>query len=321
MTPDDYLNLITNMHHRLIHDPTTNLALTVAWLDPLTVLSDLDSLADQDLSEYYYAGDEFGAALIVARDCFPGIYAEAISQIRAGESDLSAVSHICSAISEQTGLPVDDYELPYAFAFGIPLPYYGFDRNDPDFVEHHPLEAHLLCLLGATLDESDPYTTVNVPDDLWDIAHLLQWSLWPTKDDATHRDIMWAIAYCCSNSGNSSVDYNLDLACEWEPLSWTQDDLEFAMLIAEEAAEIMTYALQGLEIIQSNPDIQSILKRKVAEATPTIKRIQQKGLRLRDCINREEPNPFGLQWDDLYRCPDGDPPTDPELLQLRVDAA
>lgn len=206
MNTNDYINLITDLNQCLTSNPTSLLALTVAWLDPLAVLEDLDELQHDDLSDYYYSGDEMGAALSVSRECFPGIYAEAISKIRDGDGYQTVATFVSEAITDQTGLPVNEYEEPSAYAYGIPLPYYGFDLDEMNFDENYPGVANLLHIFGAqTDDNSGIYTSIDLPNDIWDIANVVQWSLWSERDNPLHKDIMWAIAYCFSNSGNSSV--------------------------------------------------------------------------------------------------------------------
>ena len=42
MNMEDYLNVMGNLNLAMMNDPTALLALTVAWLDPLSVIEDLD---------------------------------------------------------------------------------------------------------------------------------------------------------------------------------------------------------------------------------------------------------------------------------------
>ena len=205
MNREEYLNVMFNLNQAVLADSTALLALTVAWLDPLMILEESGELEETDLTEFYESGDEMGAALRVARDCFPGIYAKAISQVRDG-MELNLVSDLISAeITEQTGIPIDDYDDPVAFAYGIPMPFYGVDWDDDDFIEDHPELTDLALLLGATREQSYGREEINFSKRSYQVSQIIRSSLEEHDKDAVLRSLMVAIAHITGSSGNSSV--------------------------------------------------------------------------------------------------------------------
>jgi len=204
MNREEYLNVMFNLNQAVLADSTALLALTVAWLDPLMILEESGELEETDLTEFYESGDEMGAALRVARDCFPGIYAKAISQVRDG-MELNLVSDLISAeITEQTGIPIDDYDDPVAFAYGIPMPFYGVDWDDDDFIEDHPELTDLALLLGATREQSYGREEINFSKRSYQVSQIIRSSLEEHDKDAVLRSLMVAIAHITGSSGNST---------------------------------------------------------------------------------------------------------------------
>ncbi len=321
MNVEEYLNVVGNLNLAVMDDPTALLALTVAWLDPLSVIEDLDDLAETDIADFYHSGDDMGAALRVSRDCFPGIYAEAISQVRDGVGYQQASSFISSEITDLTGIPIEDYDEPAAYAYGIPMPFYGAEWDESDFIESNPLLTQLALMLGATREQSYSYEFIEFSSETYKIAHIVYASLWEHYDNPIHRSLMWAIGHATSQTGNSSVDFSYSDGCEWQALPWMPDEVDFASLIIREAKTIMSESFDGLLLIQNNPHIRQTLIDKIDEATAIVDRLNRKGKTPNDYISEENKNPFGLRWDDLHTGIVGETATDPERVQLWVDAA
>lgn len=321
MNVEEYLNIVGNLNLAVMDDPTALLALTVAWLDPLSVIEDLDDLADTNLADFYYSQDDMGAALRVSRDCFPGIYAEAISRIRDGISYQSVSEFISSEITDLTGIPIDQYEEPVAYAYGIPMPFYGAEWDESDFIESNPLLTQLALLLGATREQAYLSEVIDFSSKTHQVAHIVYSSLWEHYDNPIHRSLMWAIGHATSQTGNSSVDFSYSEGIEWQSLQWMPDEVDFASVIIREAEQIMTESFDGLLLIQNNPHIRQTLIDKIDEATAIVDRLQKRGKTPNDYINEQNKNPFGLRWDDLHTSLVGDTATDPERIQLWVDAA
>ena len=321
MNVEEYLNVVGNLNLAVMDDPTALLALTVAWLDPLSVIEDLDELGETELADFYYSGDEMGAALRVSRDCFPGIYAEAISQIRDGVGYQQASEFISSEITNQTGIPIDEYDEPVAYAYGIPMPFYGAEWGESDFIESNPLLTQLILHLGASREQVYLSEIIEFSEKTYKIAHIVYASLWEYYDNPVHRSIMWAIGHATSQTGNSSVDFTHSEGYEWESLPWMPDEVDFASSIIREAEQIMTESYDGLLLIENNPHIRQTLIDKIDEAKAIVDRLQKKGKTPNDYISEENKNPFGLRWDNLHTSTLGDTAIDTECVQLWVDAA
>jgi len=278
MNVEEYLNVVGNLNLAVMDDPTALLALTVAWLDPLSVIEDLDELGETDLADFYYSGDEMGAALRVSRDCFPGIYAEVISQIRDGVGYQQASEFISSEITDQTGIPIDEYEEPAAYVYGIPMPFYGAEWMEEDFIEDNPELTELAVLLGATREQSYSHEVIEFSSKAYQVAHIVSSSLWEHYDSPVHRSLMWTIGYCTSSSGNSSVDFSYQEGIEFQFLPWMPDEVDFASSIIREAEQIMTESHEGLLFIQDNLHIRQTLIDKIDEAKSIVDRLQKKDL-------------------------------------------
>lgn len=321
MNIEEYLNIVGNLSLAVMDDPTALLALTVAWLDPLSVIEDLEDLVETDLTDFYHSGDDMGAALRVSRDCFPGIYAEAISQIRDGVEYQQTSEFISSEITNLTGIPIDEYEEPAAYAYGIPMPYYGAEWDESDFIESNPLLTKLALLLGASREQVYLSEVIDFSKQSYEIAQIVYASLWEHYDNPVHRSILWAIGHATSQTGNSSVDYTYLEGSEWQPLSWTLDEVDYASVIIREAEQIMSESYDGLLHIENSPHIRQTLIDNIDEAKRIVDRLEKEGQKLNDYINEQNKNPFGLRWDDLHTVVVGDTTTDAECVQLRLDAA
>lgn len=321
MNMQEYLNVVGNLNLAVMHDPTALLALTVAWLDPLSVIEDLEDLAETDLADFYTSGDDMGAALRVSRDCFPGIYAEAISKIRAGAGYQQASDFISSEIIDQTGIPIDNYDEPAAYAFGIPMPFYGAEWEDSDFIEDNPELTELALLLGATREQQYHSEVIEFSSKSYQISQIVYASLWEHYDSPLYRSLMWAIGLATAQTNNSSVDFSHSEGCDFQSLQWMPDEVEFASAIIREAEQIMTESYEGLLLIQNNSHIQQTLMDKINEAKTIVDRLEKKGKTPNDYITDDNQNPFGLRWHNLYSSTFGDPPTNTERVQLRLDVA
>lgn len=316
MNIQDYLAQVSQINQSLIHDPQTLLALTVAWIDPLSILKDQAILEEEELADYYYAGDRVGESIYVTRTCFPDIYASAINKLRKGASSRQVLNFIDTEIEQQTGLLVSEYDEGHAYAYGIPLPWYGFDMDDSEFHDDREEEWHLASLFGISL-ETDPKNNylkdLKGSDNIWSVAYTLKCSLWDYRHSPLHETLMNAIAYVFSCSGNSSVDCSYNVGCEFHPLQWTPDDVAFATFISQEAGEMIQSAVIGLRNVYDS-GIQACLRQKIQSASQQIKHLKDKGEDIRELITDETPNPLKLRWDDLRASPND--ATEPDVIEL-----
>jgi len=209
MNTFEYIQTVSQLGQALITDPQTLLALTVAWLDPLAILNDYQSLIADDLTDYYYAGDTVGEGLHVTRTCFPDIYAHAIAKLRQDIPITDVLQFIDGEIERQTSIPMSDYcAEEFFYSFGIPMPWYGLDLDDPDFCERYPDAWHLMHLFGSTIDEhqTTSYAThIDLSQEMWLAAHVLHASLYDYRENPLHQALMHAIGFVFACSGNSCV--------------------------------------------------------------------------------------------------------------------
>lgn len=228
-------------------DPLLCLAQTVAWLDPFW-----NEFVEDDFED----GDSLRLALHVLRDSFPALYAQVIERWHTGESWREIDCLICSAF-EKMGIPLEDIEF---IGYGIPLPVYGAELGSPEFYEAHPDLVPVAALFG--IDPGDADHQVNVPQQAWSAGRYLAADIEHHADDR-YRQLSWLLQWLFSCSGNSCIDYDYEMMNEVAPLSWEQDNIDFAVALIEEANEIMGYAMSGLDFLTHTPEVFSALHRNV----------------------------------------------------------
>ncbi len=230
-------------------DPVLCLANAVAWLDPFW-----DEFTDE---ENDYAGDGgLGLALRVIRNSFPMIYVQVIEQLRDGSSWDDIDRFVCHEI-EKLGIPLENLEW---MGYGIPLPSYGVQLEEPDFYQSHADLIPVLASFG--IDPTTDDDTVDVPECVHRVGQFIAEDLEQHPDEG-YRQLSWLMQWLFSCSGNSVIDLDYDSMCEYQPLSWGKDDLEFAIAIIQEADEIMPEALKGLTFLQSTPEVLTALGENV----------------------------------------------------------
>jgi hypothetical protein len=228
------------------------LANAVAWLDPFW-----DEFTDEDDD---YGGDGgLGLALRVVRSAFPAIYVEVIEQLREGHSWDDIDRFVCREI-EKLGIPLENLEW---MGYGIPLPSYGVRLEEPDFYESHADLIPIFAPFG--IDATSDADSVDVPECAHRVGQFIAEDL-EQHPNEHYRQLSWLMQWLFSCSGNSVIDVDYEAMCEFQPLSWDKDDLEFAIAIIQEADEIMQSALKGLAFLQSTPEV-------FAAFTTNVKRI------------------------------------------------
>ena len=237
--------LVTGMNT----DPVLCLANAVAWLDPFW-----DEFIEED--DDYAGDDSLGLALRVVRNSFPTIYVQVIEQLRDGRSWDDIDRFVCREI-EKLGIPLENLEW---MGYGIPLPSYGVRLEELDFYESHADLIPVLapCGIDATADDD----TVDVPECAHRVGQFIAEDL-QLHPDERYRQLSWLMQWLFSCSGNSVIDLDYDTMCEFQPLTWDKDDLEFAIAIIQEADEIMPEALKGLAFLQSTPEVFAALAENV----------------------------------------------------------
>jgi hypothetical protein len=265
MTP--FLNYQSALAAAVDTDPVLRLAHAAAWLDPLRGILD-----DDDIEAVAYGEDPDAVitmALHVTRRNFPEVYIDTLDALRTGQSYNAIDSLVCTAFNEK-GIPLDSLEW---LGWGIPLPAYGVELDDPDFWSSHPDAAPVLLCFGIS-PEPNPYL-IDVPDVTYRVAAAIAISL-REQSDPTWKQAAELVEWLFGLSGNSSIALSDSEMSDYQPLSWDPDDVEFALEIITEADDIMADALTALKALNKHPTALQTLQTNVQ------KLYQQKGINLND---------------------------------------
>lgn len=292
---NDLLDSFGLLAAAMLDDPLLALANAVVWLDPLWETNE---------GNLYDEGDGIGLALCITRSAFPDIYAGAVECIRFGATERELDSFICGAIS-QRGIPLENLEF---LGYGIPLNACGIELSNPDL---YTARADLLPLVELFGIRPEPgHYNVEIPDCAYTAGRLIADSL-VQQDDERLKQVGWALAWLFSCSGNTLIDFDDESMAEIPPLSWDENDLAFAIELIEEANGIIGDMTAGLTLLEANPSLFTALEANIQRTYQTI--AKQKG-------KKDEPR-IRLEWPPLVAGGDGTALADPELLQLRCDAA
>lgn len=267
---NDLLQTYTYLATRLQADPQLSLASVVAWLDPLW------QDANENWDNPYTEEDTLGIALCVARKTFPDIYIQAVEAIRKGASYTDLDRLICEGITAY-GIPLDNLEW---IGYGIPMPAYGATLDDPEFYTIHPEVIPILACFGIS-PEPTPYH-ITIPDCVYTAGDYIATDL-EKHPDKDYQQISWMMKWLFSCSGNSAIDFDYEIMCEFQPLTWEKDEFEFAVAIIEEANGIMSDVLEGLEFLSNNPDLLTALQHNIQRIYKTLEKQKhdQQNLKLR----------------------------------------
>ena len=231
----------------LTADPLLCLAAAVAAFDPFWAEFD-----DEDID---YESDPLDIALQVTRSAFPDIYAEAVERIRAGAVYQELDRLLCQAISAK-GIPLDDLD---TIGWGIPLQAVGVDLEDPEFYAVHCDLPPVLLPFGIVCPEGETYR-VDVPDGVFAVGCAIARSLYEQTDPAL-RQVGWAFGWLFGCTGNSLIDYTDETLGEIPPLSWSKDDIAFAVELIQEADGILSDVQAGWEHLKTTPELRAALNR------------------------------------------------------------
>lgn len=292
------MNAVLEAYHGLAHalttDPLLLLASTIATFDPFW------SAFDDD-----WDGDEpsLDIALRVTRCAFPNIYAEAVEHLRAGAVYADMDKLLCKAISAK-GIPLDDLEF---IGWGIPMTAYGVDLEDPEFYTAHADVLSVLALFGLSFVETDSYR-IDIPEAIYAVGRAIANSL-HEQSDPVLRQVGWLYGWLFSCTGNSLVDCTVETLSEIPPLSWSKDDIAFAIEVIEEAEGIMSDVQAGLAALQTTPELLAILEGNIDR------------LNRHDKQGKRHGHPLVLEWAGAISGADRATIADSLVLQLRRDVA
>ena len=251
-----FLNYQSALAAAVDADPVLRLAHAAAWLDPLRGVLD-----DEDIEAVAYGEDPDAAitmALHVTRRNFPEVYIDTLDALRTGQSYNAIDTLVCTAFN-QKGIPLDSLEW---LGWGIPLPAYGVELEDPDFWTAHPDAAPVLACFGVS-PEPNPYR-IEIADVTYRAAQIIENDL-RDQPDPTWKQVGELISWLFGISQNSSISMNYEHMSEIQPLSWDPDDVEFALEIITEAEAIMADALAALKAFHNHPQRLTILQRNVQD--------------------------------------------------------
>ena len=247
------MNPLMNMYEQLAvaltAEPLLCLATAVAAFDPFW-----RAFGDDNID---YECDPLDIALQVTRNAFPDIYAEAVERLRAGAAYQEMNRLLCRAVSAK-GIPLDDLEM---IGWGVPLTAAGIDLEDPEFYEVHNDLLPILRPFGIECPVGETYH-IDVPNGVFAVGCAIASSLHEQPDSAL-RQAGWAFGWLFGCTGNSLVDYTDEALGEISPLSWSKDDIAFAIELIEEADSILRDVQAGLELLQAWPELMAALARNV----------------------------------------------------------
>jgi hypothetical protein len=234
----------------LTGDPLLLLASAVAAFDPFWNAFDAEDI-DYDTDPLYIA-------LQVTRGAFPDIYAEAVERMRAGASYADLDRLLCKAITAK-GIPLDDLD---SIGWGIPLNAVGVDLEDPEFYAVHSDLLPILAPFGIAIPEGETYS-IDIPDCVYPAGRAIASSL-TDHPDSILRQVGWAFGFLFSCTGNSLCDLTNESLSELQPLSWSAEDVAFAIELIEEADGILRDVQAGIEALKASPDLMAALERSIA---------------------------------------------------------
>lgn len=279
----------------LTADPLLLLASAVATFDPFW--DDFEDDIDYDT-------DPLTIALQVSRGAFPDLYADAIERLQAGAPYAELDRLLCRGISAK-GIPIDDLE---TIGWGIPLAALGVELEDPEFYAVHSDLLPILAPFGIQIPEGENYR-IDAPEGIHPVGSAIANSLHEQTDPALQL-VGWLFGWLFSCTGNSLVDYSDEMLSEIQPLSWSTEDIAFAVEMIEEANGIMRDAMAGLAILKTTPDLMAALERHIVTLSRELK---QKG--------KLDEHSIRLEWTGAIGGAERAAVADSEFLLVRGDAA
>jgi hypothetical protein len=238
-------------HHFLMAslqtDPLFKIAHAVSFFDPLWCDGD------------FYEEDTFATALHICRRTFPDLYVEVLQALRKGRDDAYVEHIICDGITA-FGIPLDHIEY---MGWGIPLPAYGVELDDPDLMHNYPELAPVLACFG--MEQGD----VDDEGHLETLCPYLVPSL--EKAEGDWGNVRLLLLWLINQTGCTLTDVSYEILCEFEPLQWDVD-LEVAVAFIQEADEIMKQVNDALQFLQTHPTALQTLSDNVERLQAALKK-------------------------------------------------
>ncbi|MEO0565991.1 MAG: hypothetical protein AAF125_28040, partial [Chloroflexota bacterium] len=229
------------------------------WRTPPRGSTRSRGILDDDIEAAAYGEDPDGAvtmALHVTRRNFPEVYIDTLDALRTGQSYNAIDTLVCTAFN-QKGIPLDSLEW---LGWGIPLPAYGVELDNPEFWTAHADAAPVLACFGIS-PEPNPYR-IEIPDVTYRAAQIVEASL-REQPDSTWQQVAELVSWLFSINGNSSVSMSYEIMAEIQPLSWDPDDVAFALEIIAEAEAIMADAIAALKALNNDSTMLNTLQTNI----------------------------------------------------------
>lgn len=229
------LSLLLTLQQGLASQPTTALAYLTAWLDPLPLRDLTADPASGDSDELLHH------ALLVCRECFPAVYADAIQRLHYGATYRDLEGCICAGMSHTLEIPPDTLD---AIAYGVPFQPMGL-AYDEEFPDRYP---DLLPIFGWL--EADPTAGL---ETAYPIIERLIHSL-TDLPHGTAVDLVALLQWITGSSGNTAIDFGDD--DYWDsgiqPLDWSLEHIALMNEIHSEAQAHIERAKHAVKTLNEN---------------------------------------------------------------------
>jgi hypothetical protein len=157
----------------------------------------------------------------------------------------------------------------------------------------------ILCGIdGAKSSNRSTSREIRIPEQAYTAGRILAEDL-ATHTDARYRQVSWLLKWLFSCSGNSCVDWDDEMMSSMEPLSWSPEDIAFAIEMIQEADGIMADALAGSRWLLSEPALLLALWQNVRFLYKQLKKYPRR----EPCLHLEWPDPDDLPTLSPPLCP------------------
>lgn len=138
----------------------------------------------------------------------------------------------------------------------------------------------VLCGIEPPLSsDSHAHQTIIVPDHAYQAAQLLADDL-EEHIDVRYRQMAWLLRWLFSCTNNPCLDWDDETMCSVEPLSWSPDDVAFAVEIIAEADTLMADIQSALHWLQNTPVVLAGLALNVVQLYQALEKRPQQPPRL-----------------------------------------
>lgn len=234
--------------HLFNQNPTRQLAIAQAWLDPQGALG-YDEEAEQDpLIRAYY----------ICRECFPDAYVQFSEQLRRRTTRDELEKFALTTLNERIYPPIDDLEY---VLYGLPTFFQGIGWQELEWVETHPeLLPFLEKYFRVTPEDDEAYS------EAMSIAGHIAASLFKQKVQV-YQDLHDLISWCFSCSGNTCIDFSEEESGDmgFPPLLWVKEDIQLNREMHEEAEQMIAAAKAMIDLLETDAlaDIRHALKQNI----------------------------------------------------------